>query len=91
MKKSELQIALDKRKYIESEKQGKDLSGFMDYCEYCNMRILKAQFFKSSEDVKECIGEIVCYGCSKSQELREKYNLCGKAYIKRDHERRRSK
>lgn len=88
MKKVELQKALDKRKYIKSEKQKRDLSGFMDYCEYCNMR--KTEFQVTEKDGKAFF-EIVPKGCRKSQEIREKYSLCGKAYIKRDHERRRSK
>lgn len=32
---NEIQQEVDKRKYIESEKSGFDLSGQMSYCRYC--------------------------------------------------------
>lgn len=35
MKNTERQTALDKRKWIESEKEGCDMSGDMPYCEHC--------------------------------------------------------
>lgn len=88
MKKAELQKLLDKRRYIKSEKAKKDLSGFMEYCDYCVMR--KTEFQVTEKDGKAFF-EIVPNGCRKPQKIREKYSLCGKAYIKRDHERRRVK
>lgn len=88
MKKIELQKKLDKRKYLESERQGKDLSGFMNYCEYCVMQL---KDFQITTENNKPVFTIISVGCSKSPELREKYNLCAKAYIKRDHEKRRKK
>lgn len=35
MKNTERQKSLDAKKYIESEKQGKDMSGAMPWCAYC--------------------------------------------------------
>ena len=84
MKKSELQKQLDKRKYPENQKE----PGFRDYCDYCPMRITEFQIITKDG---QAFFEIISRGCRKSQEIRERYSLCGKAYIKRDHERRRSK
>lgn len=35
MKNTERQASLDAKKYIESEKQGKDMSGAMPWCAFC--------------------------------------------------------
>lgn len=38
MTNKERQKSLDKKKWLESEKQEFDMSGFMAYCEYCDNR-----------------------------------------------------
>ena len=38
MTNKERQKSLDKKKWVASEKQKFDMSGFMAYCEYCNKR-----------------------------------------------------
>ncbi len=36
MKNTDKQRALDKRKWIKSEKEGRDMGGAMPYCEFCD-------------------------------------------------------
>ena len=62
---------LDKKKWLKSEKEGKDLSGKMNYCEFCSVR--KKNVSCSAEPTVLSI-------CSKDQGRREKYCLCATAY-----------
>lgn len=63
-KNIERQRSLDRKKWVQSEKQGKDLSGARDYCECCKYQI----------------NTCYAIGCSASQEEREAKSLCAKAY-----------
>lgn len=36
MTNRERQRSLDKKKWLESEKQGYDMAGLMDYCDFCD-------------------------------------------------------
>jgi len=36
MTNKERQKSLDKKKWLESEKQGYDMAGLMDYCDFCD-------------------------------------------------------
>lgn len=67
MKKT--QKALDKQKWLESEKQGFDMSGCMPYCQYCDY----ADHSHPTENGR----------CYASQKEREKQKLCEKAFHKK--------
>ena len=71
MTNRERQKWLDKKKWLKSEKAGRDLSGNMDYCLSCKKQ--GVQF----DD--ENMGFFIC---ESTQEEREKDNLCAKAYNK---------
>ena len=58
------QKMLDKLKWLESEKQGVDMSGCMPYCMYCGKRELG----------------VGCSSCRITQEDREKYYHCVTPY-----------
>ena len=64
------QKMLDKQKWVESEQQGHDMSGCMLYCQYCD----KADHSHPTENGK----------CYATQEEREKYYYCAKAYKRRN-------
>ena len=58
------QKMLDKQKWLESEKQGVDMSGCMPYCRYCGKREIEERY---------------CW-CRATQEDREKYYHCVTPY-----------
>lgn len=49
------QKSLDKDKWLESEKQGKDLSGVMKYCPYCKKRNKVPCDIPQQEREKDCL------------------------------------
>ena len=65
---NETQKRLDKKKWLESEKQGYDMSGCMLYCEKC-------QFADHSNKTESG-------NCYATQDQRETDSLCAKAYNK---------
>ena len=64
MTNKQRQKSLDKKKWLESEKQGFDMSGCMLYCSTCE---------HANHDSEEGF-------CKASQALREKMSLCATAY-----------
>lgn len=68
MTNKERQKQLDNEKWVESEKQGFDMSGCMSYCEKCEF----ADHSHPTENGK----------CYATQEEREKCTLCAKAFNK---------
>lgn len=66
MTNKERQRSLDKKKWLESEQQGFDMSGCMLYCEKCDY----ADHSHPTENGK----------CNADQKLIEKECLCAKAY-----------
>lgn len=52
------QLALDKKKWLESERQGKDMSGQMSYCNYCKSKVLSVDDCRcasESDRVQRCL------------------------------------
>ena len=66
MKNEKRQASLDKKKWLESQEQGFDMSGCMLYCEKCEY----ADHSHPTEDGK----------CTATQERREAECLCAKAF-----------
>ena len=57
MTNQERQKSLDKKKWIESEKQGKDMTGNMDYCNHCYYQEIcrDTQFIPQEEREEYCL------------------------------------
>lgn len=72
MTNKERQKSLDKKKWLESEKKGKDMSAKMEYCFDCDKFIV----YKGHEKNMPC----VTTRCDASQEERESQCLCATAY-----------
>lgn len=70
MTNKERQKSLDKKKWLESEKKGEDMSGQMGWCPYCEHFDSDVSWFH------QCI----IRWCTATQEEREKQCLCAKAY-----------
>lgn len=66
---NEIQKRLDKKKWLESEKQGFDMSGCMPYCAKCQY----ADHSHPTENGK----------CYATQEEKTHYSFCAKAYNKK--------
>lgn len=72
MTNKERQNQLDKRKWLESEEKGKDMSGWMKYCCYCDDCKLVQTFVDGKPRI--------LLRCNATQEERETACLCAKAY-----------
>lgn len=66
MTNKERQESLDKKKWLESEKYGIDMSGAMRWCDYCGNQY--------RNPVKHG------FACTASHENRVEYCMCAKAY-----------
>ena len=72
MKNIEKQKSLDKKKWLESEAKGFDMSGKMPWCSYCGM-----QGFDLCDDGRHKGIHTIC---TVTQEERENQCLCAKAF-----------
>ena len=54
----ERQRSLDKKKWIESEKKGEDMSGKMPYCSFCKYKYLKFNSCTVTQEERE--GKCLC-------------------------------
>jgi hypothetical protein len=55
MKNAERQKSLDKQKWLESEKENADMSGAMDYCDFCACQTIDRDCaMKPNERVSTC-------------------------------------
>lgn len=53
MKNIERQKSLDKKKWLESEKKGEDMSGAMDYCKECNRQHYYLEECQATQEERE--------------------------------------
>lgn len=72
MTNKERQKSLDKKKWLESEKKGKDMSGYMEQCHMCD----ECEIVQGYKDGNPHLS----LRCKASQEEREQKCLCATAY-----------